>query len=67
LTKVTLGEAAAVLGGQVLGEAFQQGLAVPGPRLAPLLEFDQAAADVPVRRGEEAVDRAGGFPAGLVE
>ena len=54
-------------GGQVLGQAFQQGFAVLGAGLALLLKFDDIAADMPIAGGEETIDRADRRSSGLVE
>ena len=56
---IGLGEAAAVSGGEVIGEPLPEPFAVGGPDLAALLELDDAAADFPVSGGEDGVDGLG--------
>jgi hypothetical protein len=45
-----------VCGGQIPGQAFQQGFAVVGAGLASLLEFNDVAADMPITGGDETIE-----------
>jgi len=53
---VGLGEAAAMPGGEVGGQALPESFTVGGADVAALLELDDASADLPVRGGEDGVD-----------
>ena len=61
------GATAAALAGKVSGEPFQKGYTIGGAGLATLLEFDDAAANIPVGSRKQPVDRARGRMASLVK
>ena len=54
---VGFGEPSAVAGGEINGESLPEFLTVSGSHLAPLLELDDVAADLPRSGGEDGIDR----------
>ncbi len=59
--------ASPVSGSQVRREPFQERIAVLGPSLAALFEFDDPASEFVVGDGHHSIDDAGGGRAGLIE
>ena len=66
-TQISFGKPTPVSGGQVVRQAGEQFIAVPGPGLSALLELDDPPPHLPVGGGDDPVDGAGRGGAGLVE
>ena len=51
-----------MLNGQIRGQSLKQFLAVAGPGLSALIEFDDSPANLPVSGCQDAVDRTSRSP-----